>query len=366
MHRRFMKLNYRSSISFTGKTQIALALLGLMPFLLVICLFVYGKLDFSDMVSLFSVLGLLSILMGFALLRKSADNLANLCRETKSIDSGQKAEPIVIRAEQELNDIAANFNSMFQKLNTANREIKEQSVQLMIYARDISESYKRIKEEEELRGRLSRYVGENVVEMLMDSSGEVFLENERREITVLFADIRSFSILAERMEAEEVVSMLNQFFSVMVDIIFRNKGILDKFVGDQLMALFGLIPSEHTNSYDAIKAAIEMQDAVEVLMGQRAKHNKDIFKTGIGINTGSAIVGNVGSENRMDYTAIGDSVNVASRLEQIARGGEIIIGEETFLQSQGHFRTRKRGAVLVKNKINPVICYKVLRGENKK
>ena len=225
VHHRFMKPNkYHRSISFTLKTRIALALLGLMPFLLVICLFVYGKLDFSDMVSLFSVLGLLSILMGFSLLRKSADNLTSLSRETKDIESGQRSEPITIRADQELNDIASNFNAMFQKLNTTNREIKEQSVQLMIYARDISESYKRIKEEEELRGRLSRYVGENLVEMLMDSSGGVFLENVRREITVLFADIRSFSILAEKTDAEEVVSMLNQFFSVMVDIIFRNKG----------------------------------------------------------------------------------------------------------------------------------------------
>ncbi|MBW1689325.1 MAG: hypothetical protein DRG87_10365 [Deltaproteobacteria bacterium] len=138
MHRLLMKPNYRSSISFTLKTRIVLALLGLMPFLLVICLFVYGKLDFSDMVSLFSVLGLLSILMGFSLLRKSADNLTSLSRETKDIESGQRSEPIMIRADQELNDIASNFNAMFQKLNTANREIKEQSVQLMIYARDIS------------------------------------------------------------------------------------------------------------------------------------------------------------------------------------------------------------------------------------
>jgi len=365
MNHRFMKPGFRSTISFTSKTQIALALLGLMPFLLIICLFVYGKLNFSDMVCLFLVLGLISILMGFVLLRKSADNLTSLSRETKRIDSGQRSEPIDIRAEQELNDIAANFNSMFQKLSQANREITEQSVQLMIYARDISESYKRVKEEEEVRGRLSRYVGENLVEILIDSSGTVSLENEKREITVLFADIRLFSILAEKMAAEEVVSLLNQFFSVMVDIIFRNKGILDKFVGDQLMALFGLIPSEHTHAYHAIQAAIEMQDAVEELMVQRAKRNDEIFHVGIGINTGSAIVGNVGSENRMDYTAIGDSVNVAARLEKIARGGEIIIGEEAFQQTRGHFRTRKRGAVLVKNKTNPVTCYKVLRGANK-
>jgi adenylate cyclase len=356
-----MRENRKTTVSFIGKTRIVLVLLGIVPFLLVVCLFVYGKLDFSDMVSLFSILGLLSILMGFTLLRKSADHLAHLSRDTRSIESGERSEPISINADQELNEIAANFNSMFIKLNKANREVKEQSVQLMIYARDISESYKRIKEEEELRGRLSRYVGENLVEMLIHSSGGVFLENERREITVLFADIRSFSILAEKMEAEEVVSMLNQFFSVMVDIIFSNKGILDKFIGDRLMALFGLIPSDHTNSCDAIKAAIEMQDAAEELMRKRAGQNKETFEIGIGINTGIVILGNVGSENRMDYTAIGDSVNVASRLEQIARGGEIIIGEQTHHQAHGRFRTRKRGEIQVKNKIKPVVCYKVLR-----
>ena len=295
------------------------------------------------------------------MLRSSADQLVNLSRETGSIEAGEKSEPIRIKADQELTDIATHFNSMLERLNEANRDIKEQGIQLMRYARDLSQSYKRTREEEELRNRLSRYVGEHLVEKLIHSEDGVFLENERKEITILFADIRSFTTITERMAAEDVVSMLNQFFGAMVDIIFRNIGILDKFVGDELMAVFGLIPSENSAPHDAIKAAIELQDATEELMKVRAKQDKETFEIGIGINTGSAIVGNVGSENRMDFTVIGDSVNVAARIQQIAKGGEIIIGEETYRQIQGHFRMEKKLKLKVKNETEPVICYKVLR-----
>jgi adenylate cyclase len=134
---------------------------------------------------------------------------------------------------------------------------------------------------------------------------------------------------------------------------------LDKFVGDQLMAIFGLIPSKSNNSYNAIHAAIEMQHATKELMKERVKENKDIFEIGIGINTGSAIVGNLGSENRMDYTAIGNSVNIAAKLQQIAKGGTIIIGEQTYSQIQGNFQIEKKMKLRLKNKTKPVICYEV-------
>ncbi|MBW2006334.1 MAG: adenylate/guanylate cyclase domain-containing protein [Deltaproteobacteria bacterium] len=354
-----MKSNYQNSKSFFGKTRIVLVLLGIIPFLLVTYLFVYENMDLTDRVILFSALALFSILTGFSLMRRSADQLVNLSRETGMVEAGVKSEPVHISADQELNDIASHFNSVLKKLNEANRDVKDQSVQLMIYAKDISQSYIRTKEEEELRNRLSRYVGEHLVEKLISSKNGVFIENERREVTILFADIRSFTTITERMEAEEVVSMLNQFFGTMVDIIFRNNGILDKFVGDELMAVFGLIPSENSASHGAIKAAIEMQDAAEELMKVRAKQDKETFEIGIGINTGSAIVGNLGSENRMDYTAIGDSVNVAARLEQIAKGGEIIIGEQTYDQTQGRFHIQKKVKLRLKNKTEPVICYEV-------
>jgi len=155
--------------------------------------------------------------------------------------------------------------------------------------------------------------------------------------------------------------MLNQFFSDMVEIIFKNNGVLDKFIGDNLMALFGFIPSDNAPPVDAIQAAIEMQEATKRLMKEWKKEQKETFEIGIGINTGIAIAGNVGSANRIDYTVIGDCVNVAARFEQMAKGGEIVIGEQTYRQVKGVFPIQKKGEISAKNKTEPVKCYNVLK-----
>ena len=355
-----MKLKHQNSNSFVRKTRIVFVLLALLPFLVVLYVCVYEHIELTEEITLFSALVLFSILAGFSLLRMFADKLTDLSRETDSIASGEKSDPIQIEADQELNNIAANFNSIQKKLKEVNNNIKKQSVQLMTYSRDLSSAYEKAKEEEKLRRTLSKYVGENLIERLINSKDEMFLENERREVTILFADIRSFSIISKNMEAEEVVLMLNEFFSIMTDIVFRNNGVLDKFVGDQIMAVFGLAPSENSGPYDAVKTSIEMQDAAEELMKVRSRKRKETFGIGIGINTGNAIVGNVGSENRIDFTVIGDSVNIAARLEQVAKGGEIIIGEETYHQTQDRFHTQKKEEISVNNMAEPVVCHNVL------
>ncbi|MBN2515033.1 MAG: hypothetical protein JXC33_03260 [Deltaproteobacteria bacterium] len=357
-----MKYKYQNSKSFFGKSRIILILLGVIPYLLVVYLFIYERIVLTDMIILFSALALFSILVGFSLMRISADQLAQLAQDIRNIEIGEAVKPIAtVMTDEELKDIARNFNYMFEKLEKANREIKEQSVQLMIYAEDLSLSCEKIREEEELRNRLSRYVGKNLVEKLINSKSDVFLENERKEVSMLFADIRSFSTMTENMDAEEVVFMLNEFFSIMVDIVFRNNGVLDKFVGDQIMAVFGLIPSENGGAYDAVTTSIEIQNATKELMNVRSKKGKETFEIGIGINTGNAIIGSVGSENRMDYTVIGDCVNIASKLEQTAKGGEIIIGEETYFQIRNSFRVKKGKGVQVANKAEPIICYHIMQ-----
>ena len=353
--------SYNSS-SFLSKTRIILVLLGILPFLIVLYLFYYTGFDITGTVVIFSALTLLSILGGFMLLRKSSDRLIDLARKT-SIGKDDKGNgPIQITADQELKDIAENFNVVFNKSVGIDREFKEQAVQLMKYAQDLSKSYEKYKKEEKLRNMLSRYVGADLVEKLVDSDKGGFPKDERKEVTVLFADIRSFTTIAESMDAQDVLAMLNEFFGILVDIVFKNNGMLDKFLGDQLMAVFGLIPHENNAAYYAVKTAIEMQDATEALMKIRDKQKKDAFEIGIGINTGNCIVGNVGAEKRMDYTVIGDSVNIAARLQQMAKGGEIIIGEKTYHQFQGRFRAEEKGEIFVKNKTEPVICYNVLRG----
>jgi len=340
---------------------VALALMAIIPYLFLIYLIVYEKINMAQSIVLYSPVILFSILSGYLLIRRSADHVFYLSQETNMLESGKKNGPIQIQADKEINEIAGHFNSLLNRLEKMNRKNQEQATQLMVYSRDLALSYQKTKQEEDLRNRLSRYVGNNLVEKLINSRDGALVETERREVTVLFADIRSFTTIAERMSAEDVVLMLNQYFSVMVDIIFKNNGLLDKFVGDQLIAVFGLVKATGNAPENAIRTAIEMQEATEQIMKEKKKLDLEIFEVGIGVNTGKAIIGNIGSSNRLDYTVIGDCVNVAARLEQLAKGGEIIIGEQTFLQNAGYFDIESRGEIYVKNKMEPVICYNVLR-----
>jgi adenylate cyclase len=356
-----MRSRYSHYNSFYNKTLVVLCLLAIIPLLLVIHVIVSENIDITDRMILITALAFMSILVGYIVLRRAADKLVRLAVETSKIKSGDSMEMVEIEAEQEFNEIASHFNEALRKLERENKEIKEQSVQLMIYARDLTQSYKKTKEEEALRTRLSRYVGENLVEKIINTKDGVFFESERQEVTVFFADIRSFTSLAENMDAEEVVSVLNEFFSVMVDIVFAHEGVLDKFVGDQIMAVFGLLKSEENAAQAAVATAIEMQRATEELMARWKTEERATFKIGIGINTGTAIIGNVGSEKRMDFTVIGDCVNVASRFEKEAKGGEIIVGEQTYQESSTKFVFESRGGIDIRNKTLPVDCYAVLR-----
>jgi len=238
-----MKSKYGSYKSFAGKVRVSLSLSAIIPYLMVIYLFVYEKIDLTDTIILFSSLALMSIFTGFSLMRRSAAQLVTLARETGMVEIGEKSEPVLIMGDEEMNDIAAHFNSIFKRLQRVDKDIREQGVQLLSYARDFSLSYEKTKKEEGLRNRLSKYVGNDLVEKLIISNNGAFLKSVKKEVTILYADIRSFTTLSERMTAEELVSMLNQFFGIMVDIVFRNNGALDKFIGDQLMAVFGFVSS---------------------------------------------------------------------------------------------------------------------------
>jgi class 3 adenylate cyclase len=356
------KSGYHDFDSFSGKTRVAFLLSSILPYLLIIYLFIKEEIVFTDMIFIFSILILFSMFSGFLLIRKSSHQLSELAHETSTLMEGKKRELVITaNADKELNDIAGCFNHLLSQLRDANREMREQSVQLLSYAKDLSLSHRKAKQEERLRLRLSRYVGKNLVERLLtQNEGELF-ENERREVTVLFADIRSFTSIAEEMEAEDLVIMLNDFYDRMVDIVFKYSGVLDKFVGDQIVAVFGLLADKGDQSSNAIEAALEMQQATEALMKLRAGEGKQTFSIGIGINTGDAVVGNIGSRNRMDYTVIGDCVNVAARLQKVATGGEIVIGEKTNQKSKRRFPLLKSAKLNLRNRSDPVRCFFVNR-----
>ena len=347
-------------MSFYRKIRISLALMGILPFLLVIYLFIEEHISLSNTLILCTALILFSILVGFIVLRQSADQLSTLARVTTLPDSPRDLEPIQLHIDGELENIARNFNTMIEQLNQARHDVQEQSIQLLKYADDLARSYEQLKKEEQLRSHLSRYIGNELVEQIMASEHEVLLPNERKQLTIMFADIRSFTSLAEKMTPEKVVTMLNHYFSVMVEIIFSCNGMLDKFVGDQLMAVFGHLSDEKRGARDAVLAALKMQRAMKNVQQALAEQDLPAFQIGIGINTGKAIIGSVGSTNRQDYTVIGDAVNTAARLEEQAGPGEIIIGERTYSHLPDSIQVKNRLSLRVKNRMEPVVCYTIL------
>ncbi len=341
--------------------------MGIIPFLLTVYLVLKEVGTPSELMIICAALILVSILLGFILLRRSSDQLATLAQETSHIDSDDVLQPLHVEVDGELKDIATNFNSVVEQLNQANRDIQSRSFQLQEFAANLSDSYEQLENENKLRENenrlrehLCRYVDKDLVERLMFSQEGRLLRNERRIVTVMFVDIRSFTTIAEQLEPEEVFTMLNEYFTIMVDIVFKYNGMLDKLVGDQMMAIFGHMTTERKGARAAVRAAIEMQKAAIGLMRKRARAGLPIFKIGIGINTGSAILGSVGSENRKDYTVIGDTVNTAARFEQHAGEKEIVISERTSKHLPKNIPLGNRQELSLKNRLEPAVCYTLI------
>lgn len=182
----------------------------------------------------------------------------------------------------------------------------------------------RIQSELERRSRLQRFLSRSVAEQYMESGSDPVLGGEEREITVLFADLRGFTTLAEKISPTEAVSLLNLVFERLGATILAQGGVLDKYIGDCVMALFGAPVGDEEHCLSAVRAALAMQGELAAVRGQLAARYSGLA-IGVSINCGTAVVGNIGSELKMDYTAIGDVVNVAARIEDLAGPGEILI-----------------------------------------
>jgi adenylate cyclase len=209
------------------------------------------------------------------------------------------------------------------------------------------------------RANLSRYLPPQVVDLITSQGGSVELGGVLQPVTVLFADIRGFTPLSEQMDAREVVDMLNDFFGVMTAAIFQSNGTLDKFIGDCVMALFGApIPSERSPR-NALVAAVRMQQQVARLGEERIQRGLAPIRIGIGLHHGPAVVGNIGSAERMQYTAIGDTVNIAARLVSRAEPGQILVSETLYKAAGGSDLFRDLGEISVKGRDAQVRVYSV-------
>jgi len=207
-----------------------------------------------------------------------------------------------------------------------------------------------MKHEETVRTNLSRYLSPQVVEGIVKSDLQVNLGGDRKVVTVLFSDIRDFTNITENQPPDQLVRMLNEYFTAMADVIFANQGSLDKYIGDAIVAVFGsLIPLENPEN-KAVQAAIDMMRRLEELNRGWEERGDFTMHMGIGICTGDVFLGNIGSAERMEFTVIGDTVNMASRLSGVAGGGQIIMTEEVSKNLESEIKVQDLPPVQVKGK----------------
>jgi adenylate cyclase len=210
------------------------------------------------------------------------------------------------------------------------------------------------------RERFQRLLSPDLAEMVV--SGELSVEKggESRVATVLFADIRGFTSMSENMEAGEVLQMLNEYFEVMVEIVFRHEGTVDKFVGDEIMVIWGAPVKHDDDTVRAVRAALDMQKALVEFNETRKATGQRPVLTGIGINTGELVAGYIGSTRTMAYSVIGDVVNTASRICSAAKAGQIIISEDTYKLVRDHFEVIAVEPLQAKGKSKPIAAFNVI------
>ncbi|MEP6918777.1 MAG: adenylate/guanylate cyclase domain-containing protein, partial [Acidobacteriota bacterium] len=206
-----------------------------------------------------------------------------------------------------------------------------------------------------------RYVSKDVYNQLIEHPDRAELGGKRREMSVLFSDIRGFTTVTEKGNPEELVAQLNEYFSRMVEIVFVHKGTVDKFVGDMVMALFGAPLDDVDHAEHAVQTAIEMVKELGALNRGWAARGMAELDIGVGVNSGEMIAGNIGSSSIMSYTVIGDNVNLGSRLESLNKDYKtrIIISDATRRRLKGEYDVGPLGDVVVKGKTRPIAIYEI-------
>ncbi len=283
-------------------------------------------------------------------IKKLTDPMKNVVGTMKKIiTSNDLSKRVRVEYDDEIGYLATWFNRMVGDLELAYNQVKQYAYKSVLAKTS----------EERIRHIFQKYVPGEVIDEVLKTKGEQLLIGKKQVATILFSDIRSFTSIAEKMSAEELVTALNTYFNIMVSIIIEHKGIIDKFIGDAIMALFGAPVQYEDDPQQAILTGLSMIEALKTFNKNQVRVGKPVFKIGVGLNTGQVVVGNIGSTQKLEYTCIGDTVNLASRLEGLTKvyGVPIIISEFTLSESRNNIKTRELDAVRVKGKIQPVKIY---------
>ncbi|MGC9311877.1 MAG: adenylate/guanylate cyclase domain-containing protein [Sediminispirochaetaceae bacterium] len=257
------------------------------------------------------------------------------------IETNDLSSRVPVEYNDEIGALAHTFNIMSEELERAYNQIKEFAFKAVLAQ----------KNEHKVRSIFQKYVPKDVIDTIF-MNPEKMLVGDNRVVAILFSDIRSFTTISEGFMPDELVASLNRYFETMVDIIMHHGGVIDKYIGDAIMAFFGAPVKHHDDALQALQAALEMQQALEIFNDEQEKIGKPRFNTGIGINYGVVTVGNIGSEKKMDYTIIGDMVNLGSRLEGLTKyyHQKVIFSESVYRKVKADIKCRMVDKVVVKGK----------------
>jgi adenylate cyclase len=264
------------------------------------------------------------------------------------IATNDLSQRVIVEYKDEIGGLAQTFNLMVGELEKAYGQIKNYAFKAVLAQ----------KREQKIRNIFQKYVPKEVIDRFFESPDSM-LVGENRVLSVLFSDIRSFTTISEGMAPDDLVDSLNRYFNVMVDIIMARKGIVDKYIGDAIMAFFGAPVKHEDDALQSVKAGLEMDAALADFNARQKAAGKPQWQIGVGIHFGEATVGNIGTEKKMDYTVIGDMVNLASRLEGLTKlyHQRIIISETLHDKVQVSVPCRLLDYVAVKGKKEPVRIY---------
>ncbi|MGQ9705741.1 MAG: adenylate/guanylate cyclase domain-containing protein [bacterium] len=236
--------------------------------------------------------------------------------------------------------IAHNWNTPIKQMITAMENVSDGNLNIKINTKRADEigylqrtfnfMIEGLRDREFIKNTFKRYVTKQVAEEILKNKDKIKLEGEKKIVTVLFSDIRGFTAMSEEMTPQETLQLLNEYYGAIIDIIFKYEGALDKFLGDGIMVFWNAPIEQEDHAIRACKCAIEMQKALNLLNNKRRDEKKKEIYIGIGVNTGEAVAGNVGSIERMEYTVVGDTVNLTQRINDQTDRGQILISESTF------------------------------------
>ncbi len=299
------------------------------------------------------VLSILILLIVTGVITRPLTRVVSTMKEI--INDSDLSRRVPVEYNDETGDLANTFNIMAEGLNKASESVKSQALKAVMAQ----------KNEYKIRNIFQKYVPKDVIDSIFNNP-ESMLKGDNQIVAILFSDIRSFTTISEGYMPDELVNVLNEYFEIMVDIIMEHGGIIDKYIGDAIMAFFGAPVKYKNDALNAVAVALKMQAALRIFNKQLEEKGKPKFITGIGINYGMVTVGNIGSQKKMDYTIIGDMVNLGSRLEGLTKPykQDVIFSESVYRKVKDTYPCRLVDKVQVKGKTVGANIYTAYEGVN--